>query len=416
MAELKRKLCTPYGMAGFALLREHGCAYADKTWVIERLEALDSTFVHWVRPRRFGKSLLMTTLKAYYDRHAAEHFDERFAGTYIHEHRTPLASQYFVLSLDFSGMGHSPDLTASLMNMVRCHVRDFFWRYPLAGWEAVADATYLTPADQIVAFLQFVAPRVKGKLCLIIDEYDQFANALLVADQVRVKEAQGLLQAFYKRLREAAGGCIARVFVTGVLPVAIDGLTSGAGELADCTMRPAFSDALGFTDSELRRLIDDTIDFEACGLTAESIFQRMKVLYGGYRFSPSSDKVVSNSIACLNYLRAIRDENAEPEGDDLIDTAFEGNVQRIQILLALGEKGAADRLVDAVAKGCPLRLPTPGLFPTIALNKDGRLDEKALLSTFFYFGFLTWAPGTEQALTCPNQMVRDQFLELSKAA
>ncbi len=118
-AVMKKKRRTPCGIASFAMLRDGNCAYVDKTPVIERLEALSSNSILVVRPRRFGKSLLTTTLEAYYDRHEAKCFDKFFAGTYIHEHKTPLAGQCYVASFDFSGMGSSSNIVNSIMSMVK---------------------------------------------------------------------------------------------------------------------------------------------------------------------------------------------------------------------------------------------------------------------------------------------------------
>ncbi len=414
MVELKKKLRTPYSISSFALLRESGCAYVDKTQTIEALEALDSAYVFFVRPRRFGKTLLTTTLEAYYDRHAAEHFDELFSGTYIHAHKTPLAGQYYVLKLEFSGMGSSPDLAASMMSRVRECFRRFFVRYPFDGWEKIVDATYSAPSDQIQAYMMFVEPFVQRKLYLIIDEYDQFANEILATDRAKFKSmtsALGVLKDFYAQIKAATSDCISRIFMTGVLPISLDSMTSGFCITTNYTTTPELADALGFTEPELRQLIDDTVDFEAYGQSGDQIFDRMKELYNGYWFSPMSDKSVFNSTMCMNYLRAIRDENVEPEGEDLLDTSSETDMNKIQGILALGSRDETERIVGEVVKGRSLCLPTPRLSRTINLNKNDRLDEKALLSTFFYMGFLTWAPGSKQELVCPNKMVREQFFQ-----
>ncbi len=413
-AVMKKKRRTPCGIASFAMLRDGNCAYVDKTPVIERLEALSSNSILVVRPRRFGKSLLTTTLEAYYDRHEAKCFDKFFAGTYIHEHKTPLAGQCYVASFDFSGMGSSSNIVNSIMSMVKGCVTSFFTRYPWDGWEKIVEAPYSTPGDLIQAFMRFVAPWVEGKLYFIIDEYDQFANELLATDRTKYKavtSSQSVLRDFYDKIKATEKSCPVRLFVTGVLPISLDSTASGLSMAADCTTVPVLSDALGFTESELRRLIDDTVDFDVYGQSGDQIFGRMKELYDGYRFSPSSDKTVFNAMACLNYLRAIRDENIEPEGDDLVDTAFEGDARKIQTILALGNRDEAERLVERVLQGRPLRLPTPGLAGAVHLDKNDRLDEKALLSTFFYMGFLTWAPGSRQELVCPNKMVREQFFQ-----
>ena len=89
----------PYGISDFANMRRSNGYYVDNTWGIPLLEALP--YQLFVRPRRFGKSLLLSILHYYYDVNYADRFDELFGGTWIHENPTPDRSQLLVLHLDF---------------------------------------------------------------------------------------------------------------------------------------------------------------------------------------------------------------------------------------------------------------------------------------------------------------------------
>ena len=93
----------PYGIASFDEFRAENLAYADKTQAIEVLESRGK-FPLLVRPRRFGKTLLVSMLQAYYDKAAQDAFDVNFSDTYIAEHPTPLKGKFHVLRLDFSGI------------------------------------------------------------------------------------------------------------------------------------------------------------------------------------------------------------------------------------------------------------------------------------------------------------------------
>ena len=90
----------PYGVSDFANMRRRNGYYVDNTWGIPLLEALP--YQLFVRPRRFGKSLLLSILHYYYDVNETERFDELFAGTWIYENPTPSRGKYLVLHFDFS--------------------------------------------------------------------------------------------------------------------------------------------------------------------------------------------------------------------------------------------------------------------------------------------------------------------------
>jgi len=91
----------PLGISDFGLVIKQGCYYVDKTMFIPRLE-MASNYLFLVRPRRFGKSLLLSMLKSYYDISEKGRFDEYFGRLWIGSHPTPYRNRYAVLHLDFS--------------------------------------------------------------------------------------------------------------------------------------------------------------------------------------------------------------------------------------------------------------------------------------------------------------------------
>ena len=90
----------PYGVSDFENMRLLNGYYVDNTWGIPFLEALP--YQLFLRPRRFGKSLLLSILHYYYDVKYVDRFDELFGGTWIHGNTTPLRGKYLVFHLDFS--------------------------------------------------------------------------------------------------------------------------------------------------------------------------------------------------------------------------------------------------------------------------------------------------------------------------
>ena len=101
MNEIKQ---IPYGVADFVSVRERNLYYVDKTMYLKELEAQpDSLF--FIRPRRFGKSLFISMLRAYYDKAMAGKFDKLFGDLWVGQHPTPLKNRYQILYLDFSRVG-----------------------------------------------------------------------------------------------------------------------------------------------------------------------------------------------------------------------------------------------------------------------------------------------------------------------
>lgn len=101
-------------MADFADLRERGFYYVDKTNYIPELEDYNAPV--FLRPRRFGKSLLVSTLAHYYDRTKANRFEELFGGTWIGKHPTKEHNQYMVIRYDFSAMVMANDMEGLAKN------------------------------------------------------------------------------------------------------------------------------------------------------------------------------------------------------------------------------------------------------------------------------------------------------------
>ncbi len=403
----------PYGRAYFPSIRRNALAYVDKTRYIEVLEKKIGSYPFIVRPRRFGKTLFTSMLRSYYDRSEAKDFESHFKGTYIYEHKTPLQGQYYVLSLDFSGLQggkNVEEVQAAFQSAVRNRLRDFFNRYPMAGSDDVLAARHATPAEQIDAFFAFVKPQVQASLFVIIDEYDQFANEILATDVALFKQItskEGFLKSFYARLKAATSdGVVDRTFITGVTTVSLDSMTSGFNIADLVTADRQLAGAFGFTEPELRDLIVRTVDLKAAGKPIEAILQRMKDCYNGYRFSPDSDVTVFNASMCLYYLRRLAADGEEPS--NLMDPAFSQDLMKIEKILSLSENaGLLQQVVESALLGRPLEFS--GVLRELNLNQSDGFNREEVLSLLCYLGYLTFSRDSATALVCPNQVVREKF-------
>ncbi|MDG4550789.1 MAG: AAA family ATPase, partial [Candidatus Contendobacter sp.] len=121
----------PYGIADFWFIRDESYFYIDRTDRIPLLEAAGKQLL-FLRPRRFGKSLWLSTLENYYDLARADDFDRLFGGLKIGQNPTPLRNRYFVLTLNFSVVDPSGDHEAirrSLFNHLNVRIKDAVARY-----------------------------------------------------------------------------------------------------------------------------------------------------------------------------------------------------------------------------------------------------------------------------------------------
>src|SRR6056297_1795830 len=116
----------PYGIGDFEKIRQEKLYYVDKTKTIKELEKHQYPF--FIRPRRFGKSLLISTLEHYYDIEKKDAFDDLFKGLWIHQNPTKEKNTYLVLRLDFSGIETNKGKEAlfnSFLWKVKMKAKDF---------------------------------------------------------------------------------------------------------------------------------------------------------------------------------------------------------------------------------------------------------------------------------------------------
>ena len=126
MAQIKR---IPYGISDFRQLRREDLYYVDKSMFLPVMENTGH-FLFLVRPRRFGKSIFLSMMSAYYDVNEREKFNSLFQGLWIHEHPTELQGQFQVLHLDFSQITGGMDaLEENVYSYLCIMIDDFARRY-----------------------------------------------------------------------------------------------------------------------------------------------------------------------------------------------------------------------------------------------------------------------------------------------
>ena len=400
----------PYGEANFSILRANNLAYVDKTEFIAELESFANRFPFIVRPRRFGKTLFTQTLQAYYDIAAAKAFERNFAGTYIGEHKTPLANTFRVIHFDFSGISPQ-NFESDFADQVLSGFFDFCLRYPFKSGESLLREKFDSAHRLLTAFVREYEATFREPIYLIIDEYDQGANEVLASSlksfQALTKSG-GALKTFYERLKQiATKGTIGRIFITGVTTIQLDSMTSGFSLAKNFTTNARFTTMFGFTERELRNLISQLVDLKQYGKSLDEVLIRMKEWYNGYCFNPDMQETVFNSSMCLNYLSSIAETGREPRS--MLDPSVANSLDKIEAVLSLGDSEFVRDIVSRALNNRPI--PFEGDLKVLNLNTQEFLDEQNLLSALFYMGFLTFAPNDWKTLTVPNRAIGIQFFE-----
>jgi hypothetical protein len=410
----------PYGIADFRRIRREGMVYVDRTAHIRDLETLGSILV-FLRPRRFGKTLWLQTLATYYDLRYADDFDQVFAGLDIaggNEGRrtqgpTTLASRYFVLQWNFSLItprGSAAELAAELSNHVRDQVEAFVSDYE--GYLPAPVRTDGSPQSVLISLLSVIR-KTPYKLYLLIDEYDNFVNEVMVRDVSTYKalfEADGPYKELMKAVKNATEGLgLERVFVTGVSPVALNDLTSGFNTATDVSLEPELAGLCGFYGTELRYLLEQVASER--GIRRQDIERHldvMRVWYNGYRFSRrGSGRLVYNPTNVLYFLRHLYRHGDVPE------SLHDANLRTDQGKLAfLAKTAAGTGVIEELTEGTG-EIRIPQLLDTFSLGEltaQLSADPGAVASLLYYMGLLTLTdvPGR---LRIPNLVVRKLFLD-----
>ncbi len=298
-----------YGVANYEEIVQKNGYFVDKTSYIEKLERVEEPV--FLRPRRFGKSLWCRILECYYNIRQHDDFERLFGHTYIGRHPTPLRNSYFVLHLDFSTVDpagpldrleKSFDSTCNLeMQTLLSLNREWFHDEIEIDLKASA-------AANLKLILNTIRANRLPALYVIIDEYDNFANQLIMHHNnqlyAKLLEGSSFLKTFFKILKEGRKtGAITRVFITGVLPIVIDDLASGFNIATIISLNPRFEHMLGFTQAETESLLDAIYhDYQIDPATRKEVADLIKTQYNGYHLIRPDGEALYNSTMLLYFL------------------------------------------------------------------------------------------------------------------
>ena len=367
----------PHGISNYRTIIEDGYAYVDKTMYIRSLEQAD-VYILFLRPRRFGKSLFTTMLGYYYDIAQKDNFDLLFSSTDIGRNPSPEKNAYYVLQFDFSGISTDSDeiLLDDFTQRVRATLLAFCERYHL-------DITLemKSPHAQLFQFFTQFQVKCDGKIYVIIDEYDHFANELLGSNPETFKGVvteNGFLRTWYEVLKLASKTVVKRIFITGVSPITLDSLTSGFNIATNLSMRGRFNGMMGFTRSEVEQLIQETISEEL----PSDLMDTLTDYYNGYCFSKSGKEQVFNSDMVLYYLNHYRQEHEPP--DTLLSRSAVSDYGKLESLITFqANEDNFEILKEIVFEGYTVA----ELTESFTIGQE--FTSEHLKSLLFYLGLLT---------------------------
>lgn len=238
---------------------------------------------------------------------------------------TPLpgTTGYFVLKWDFSGVspqGDSGEIKRNFYAYLNDRIRDFSDYYQAI----LPDAPRIDPQDALSSFRSLLASiRKTGHfLYLLIDEYDNFANELMMghraAEESRyqaILSGEGCMKVLFKTIKAAAGGQgLGRVFITGVSPVAMSDLTSGYNVAENIYLLPQFNALCGFREDEIAAATTQIAgECDLAPTKADEAVEMMRTFYNGYRFSPDAEQHIYNPTLALYFLKAFRRDCRYPK-------------------------------------------------------------------------------------------------------
>ena len=401
----------PYGVSNFEQVRRENLYYADKTEYIPKMENAGN-FLFLIRPRRFGKSLFLSMLRYYYDILEKDNFGNLFSGLWIEKNQTPLAGGFQVLYLDFSRVGGDIETLSQSFDVYCSAVAEDFAR----RYEAFYPPEYLSEVLRQKTFvgklnvIDLYAKRMKRKLYLIVDEYDNFTNVVLNVKGEQVYHAMTHAEGFYRSVFKQYKGMFDRILMMGVSPVTMDDVTSGYNIATSLTLDPDFNMMLGFSETEVREMIRYYQGVGALKADENALIAEMKPWYDGYCFSVEAldtDPKMYNTDMVSYYLRHYINRSEAPR--DMLDRNTATDYNKLDKLIRL-DKLDGDRksvILEVAQNGFTLGEVQPS-FPAHRL-----IEPDMFKSLLYYYGLLTigGTDGMDTILSIPNNNVRKQFYE-----
>ncbi len=279
----------PVGVQNFEKIRKEGYVYVDKTALIHRLVKL-GTYYFLSRPRRFGKSLLISTLEAYFS--GKKHL---FEGLAIEDLETEW-NEYPILHFDLNAKKF--DAVEDLYELVGRQLERYELQYETVAVDQSLDGRFYN-------LVMSIADRTHKRVVILVDEYDKPLLQTIGNSELQ-NTYREILKAFYGVMK-SCDGQIHFGFLTGVTKFGKVSVFSDLNNLDDISMDPAYYDICGISEDELNEYFDAEIGIlaEENDITKEQAYDRLRNEYDGYHFCENVSGVY-NPFSVLSTLRKNR--------------------------------------------------------------------------------------------------------------
>ncbi|ETR67330.1 MAG: AAA-ATPase-like protein, partial [Candidatus Magnetoglobus multicellularis str. Araruama] len=416
----------PYGISDFKEIVTQNFFYCDRTHMIPLIENAGKSIL-FLRPRRFGKSLVLSMLENYYDIAKKDQFEELFGHLKIGKNPTPLHNRYFIFKLDFScigAFGSTEELQQFMMDHVNERIKKFSMNYK--NW--ISYPIEINPNNAISSIESMLAAisQSETSIFLLIDEYDNFANELMLnkkqSDDDKEKDQDpytlfvkkdGPLKTLFKALKAGTNSDgFDKTFITGVAPVVMSDITSGYNIALNKYLDLRFHQLCGFTSDEIKQCLKEIVlECDMPPDMTDKAYQLMKTYYNGYRFCIDSDEYLYNPTLSLYFLQAFNNYCKSPK--KMMDENLAVDTQKItyisklpigeNMILDLGQKKASVDISELKER-----------FGIEDLLLDYSKDRQFIASYLYYVGALTIAGETitgNTALSVPNLLMKSLYID-----
>ncbi len=405
----------PYAINDFGKLITRGYFYQDRTDRIPRLEDAGDQLI-FIRPRRFGKSLLLSMLEHYYDVNRADQFPALFGHLAIGQNPTPLHNRYLVMKWDFSLVKAQGDLQ-TIETALYQHINDRIDRFQRYYANHLTAPIVIHPTDAISSWASLITAvsETPYALYLLVDEYDNFANDVLMTGRKQefyegLLYGEGALKTVFKAVKGESGSRgVDRTFITGVSPLVLSDMTSGYNIGEDIYLDETFNDLCGFTEAEITEVLE-RLAAEGRGWSAAEALDLMRTFYNGYCFSETGGARLYNPTLSLYFLKTLQAKGRYPRRMLDENLAMDRNKLRYIADLPHGDEVLVQALNGEQGIAIPELARRFGVADVLVAVKD----QPFMASLLYYFGILTLTGETdfrESILNIPNLVARSLYVE-----
>ena len=364
----------PIGIQNFEKLRRGGYAYVDKTALVWQL-ASQAQYYFLGRPRRFGKSLLLSTIEAYF-----EGKRELFEGLAIMQMEREW-KRYPVLHMDLNAKQYN--CREALIKILNMH---------LERWEQQYGDKYKDrdPEERFMHVIEQAYEQTQMPVVILVDEYDK-PMALNLDNEELQDEFRSILKAFYGVMK-SADRYIKMGFLTGVTKFSKVSVFSDLNNINDISMDFQYATACGLTEEEIRQNFDDGVALLAQGerLSQDECYAELRRRYDGYHFCPDSPGMY-NPFSVINTLANQR------FGDYWFET---GTPTQLIKMLSKTNYQLSDLESGEVSSQLMERVDSYKSNPVVVLYQSGYLTIKSYDREF-----------REYQLGFPNKEVENGFID-----